>query len=146
MTTTSFYCRNCKNDFDRPAFENGYPEKTCVQLGIARQSIKWYESKCGQCGRKVIRFITDKNQDPYFQYSKKVRSQRTQFSKDSVQYWEKGFQSLYPSQYTKFQVAELMYQAQERKDMETRDELYKNFGDDISRRQILDKIYAKPAF
>lgn len=146
MTKTSFYCRKCDLDFDRYAFENGYSEKTCVQLGIARQSIKWYESKCGVCGGKVIRFITDKNLDPYFQFSRKIRSQKVAYTKDSIQYWQKGFQAQYPQSYTKFQMAELMYEAQEKKDIETRDELYKNYGDDISRRNILDKIYAKPAF
>ena len=84
-----FHCRRCKKDF----------------VGVARlhieedwnglnQRIAFYKTKCF-CGTWCMRFVTDKERDPYWRLSPLVRADRANHANDLLQSFEEGFNLLY---------------------------------------------------
>jgi len=85
---TDFYCDKCKKDFKGQAIKQ-------VELDwYANQRIAYYKSKCFR-GHWVIRLITDKYKDGFYQRSKLVFLDRGNHFNDTVQPHETGFNLLY---------------------------------------------------
>ena len=130
----SFYCKSCDLDQDLSAHTGCHT--------FTGEFVAWYEAECKRCGKNLRRHITEKQSDPYFRQSKKLRMQREQMKKDLLQYGEDGFKTLYKKSWDTFQHNEEMLYNKGKREKETRDELYKNFGWDLNKRQILNKIYS----
>jgi len=88
-----FWCNDCKLDFGAVAFKY---EWTYNRVPYAR-----YESKCKDCNKRVIRYITDKQWDPWFWRSKNNEIQRKKYAKDMLQPGDPGFTTLYGDPYKK---------------------------------------------
>jgi len=124
----SFYCKKCELDQDLQEFVN------------QNQFGEWYQAKCKKCKGKVIRYITEKNVDPYFRDSKKLNMERKKYSEYFLQYGEQGFALKYPQSYNKFKEMEDNGIMKEEKEKAVRDNLYNKFRS-VDERKILNKVY-----
>jgi len=80
-----FYCRSCDEDF-KLIGNKGY---TSYKGG------RWfYSAKC-KCGKELIRRITDKDGDPYFVQSKRLRTDRRRYWKELLQRDDPRFRGVY---------------------------------------------------
>lgn len=85
QTMTEFWCKTCKKDY----------------LAICRKQVDawsnltaFYKTK-HSCGNWGIRFITDRNKDPYWFKSKKVKRDQVDNYQAVIQPWQTGFNMLY---------------------------------------------------
>lgn len=92
-TETDFWCCTCSRDFQGTGFK------------IVRQpqGSVWFAYYQGVCpkGHRAIRYITDKNRDPYYYRSLAVKLQQRQYGDELLQPWHPRFRQLYPEQYAK---------------------------------------------
>lgn len=89
ITATDFWCHKCKKDFKAMAIREVETDWTNTN-----QLIAFYKSKCDK-GHWVIRLITDRNRDGFFQRSKLVALDRGNHYADILQPWESGYELLY---------------------------------------------------
>ena len=87
---TSFWCKECRKDFDGP--------EEMVDNGM----VKFFRGACPK-NHKCIRYISNNKADPYFYESEKLKAQRAMLAKDLIQYGQDGFQTLYKSEWDKIQ-------------------------------------------
>lgn len=129
----SFFCNNCKLDFDADGFinKNFYAE--------------WFETKCPKCHKKTIRYITEKHKDPYFHESVKLKKERTKYKNDLIQYGERGFKMLYPKAWEQIEKEKEMKENKNKERKNTRDNLYKRFGWNPEYKKSLNKLYDEEA-
>lgn len=111
----SFFCKKCDVDLDEDASinENRYG--------------KWFEGRCPKCKSKIIRYITDRDKDPYYQLSKNVIINRERYRKDLIQPGEEGFQTYYKKQYDDIEKTKELYCQQNIKDRKSRDEFFEKY-------------------
>ena len=83
-----FYCDICLEDFEAVAMFYSH--------SLAGKKIAMYRGKC-VCGKEAIRFITDKNDDPYYQKSATIRYQRNKYHTDILQQGQYGYKTHYGS-------------------------------------------------
>jgi len=81
-----FYCDDCLKDFTSVA--------VLYSHSLFGKKIAMYRGKC-VCGKEAIRFITDKNDDPYYQKSSSIRQQRNEYHNDILQEGQYGYKTLY---------------------------------------------------
>lgn len=89
VVLTDFYCRKCQEDFKSVAIKQ-YE----VDWSNESQHIAFYKTKCFK-GHWCVRFITDKDRDPYWSKSKLVAIDRGRHSLDLLQPYQEGFNLLY---------------------------------------------------
>lgn len=91
MRVTDFYCKNCKCDYQ------DYRTTGVVETdwNIPGADVAYWNSKHRKCGRWNRRYITGKNNDPYWTRSPKMRRDRGNFYRDMIQPHESGFNLLY---------------------------------------------------
>jgi len=94
-TKTDFFCTSCRKDVTGLSFK---------QVSAVRPMLPaaWYAAKCPK-GHRMIRRITDKSTDPYYDFSQMVARSRHDMRDDFLDPSDPRFQILYPRQY-----AELM--------------------------------------
>jgi hypothetical protein len=128
MTEISFFCKKCGIDQDLPAIkvDNSYGQ--------------WFEAKCRRCKGKVIRYITEKNNDPYYYLSKRVKIDRERFSRDLIQPGQSGFQTYYRNEWLKIEEANQKIEIGREKRKKDRNDFYKRMAYDGSNRQVAKKI------
>ena len=95
VIVTDFWCDICKRDCSGP----GYRE-VCTIRSYAPTA--WYVGYC-PLGHKMIRRITDKNNDSYYDLSEMVQRHRAEMKDDFLSPDDPRFKLLYPEKY-----AELM--------------------------------------
>lgn len=125
----SFYCKACRKDFD------------AVPAKKKNRWAEWFETKC-RCGRKTIRYITGKKNDPYYRESKRVIMERDAYHKDLIQYGQTGFQTFYKKQWDTFEAQRERYENEVKKRTEERDKFYARFkgsGHQDIVRKVLEK-------
>jgi hypothetical protein len=90
---TDFYCRQCNKDVSGTAFR---------QVCTMRQNLPtaWFVSICPK-GHRIVRRITDKDSDPYYDLSPLVARQRFEMRDDLLDPSDPRFKILYPAQYAK---------------------------------------------
>lgn len=90
---TDFYCSVCKHDVSGTAFR---------QVCTIRQDrpTAWFVSFCPK-GHRLVRRITDKDTDPYYDISPLVRRQRYELRDDLLTPDDPRFKILYPKQWEK---------------------------------------------
>ena len=81
---TFFWCNKCKKDVETI----GHKQVTSVDTA-------WYVGFCPK-GHKLLRYITDKKDDPYYSQSLFLKRQRFELLKDIVQPGHPMFKKLYP--------------------------------------------------
>ena len=94
----SFWCDKCHEDFDTPS----RVKKTYYEDG-------YFISHCPK-NHEVVRYITGKEDDPYFFKSEKMKRQRYEFRKDIIQPGQDGFETLYKKEYDKIEKAREAYE------------------------------------
>lgn len=128
MIKVSFYCKKCGLDQDNLAEvnNNSYGE--------------WFVSKCGKCGNKIIRYITEKEKDPYFHLSKRVIINRQKFVKDILQPGDYGFRIFYKKEYEKIQKAKEDFEKKEQAEKKERDWFLREHSQNIVEKNLAKKI------
>lgn len=82
---TSFWCNQDRRDFDGEAEEY-----------TARDGAKYLRGYCPK-GHRVVRYVTNRKQDPYYHESTKVREEALKYWKDTLQPGDTGFDTYYPN-------------------------------------------------
>lgn len=89
VTLTDWYCQTCKKDF------KGIGVKIIeTDWSNDSQKIAYYKNKCFK-GHWVIRWITDRFNDPYWFRSKWVANDRAKFANETLQPFQTGYNLLY---------------------------------------------------
>ena len=122
-----FYCRDCKKDQNLPANKN------------SNRYGEWFVSRCNFCGRQVIRYITERHNDPYFRLSKSVIIARRTHARDLVQPGEYGFRTLYKEQWDAIGRANEKWEREAREEERYWNEKFKEGRHDIERRKAVKK-------
>lgn len=89
IVLTDFYCRKCQKDFKGIA-----PRIIEPDWSNDTQRVAYYKTKCFK-GHWVVRWITDRLNDPYFFRSKWVANDRAKHSNDILQDFQTGYNLLY---------------------------------------------------
>lgn len=55
-----------------------------------------WDTKCPDCGRRMVRLVNDASNDTYFRVSRQVKLERRMFADDLVQMGDPRFDFLYP--------------------------------------------------
>lgn len=98
---TSFWCKECKKDFDAQARK---------RIGHAGQwQVAWYVAKC-LCGTTCIRRITDKKSDPYYRNSFLVKHSRVKQYNDMLHPHDPMFKLVYPKRWREMEEAREKHQ------------------------------------
>jgi len=84
-----FWCDQCQEDFANYAHKH-----VEIDWSNSKQRVSYYKSK-HDCGNWVIRYITDRNQDPYWFESLQVALDRGKHHNDLIQSFESGYQLLF---------------------------------------------------
>lgn len=87
MDSFDFWCDTCKQDFQSPARKSRYRMEGDV--------IATLRGKCPDCEEMAIRYVTHRDQDPYYNKSLNIRRQRNQFRIEMLQGKEYGFRTHY---------------------------------------------------
>lgn len=88
VAVTDFYCNQCQKDFKSMAI------RQLEQDWTFNQFIAFYKAKCDN-QHWCIRYITDKQHDPYWMRSKAVARDRGVHHNDILQPFETGYNMLY---------------------------------------------------
>ena len=88
---TDFWCDVCKEDCSGVGFR---------QVSMVRPllPVAWFEGTC-PVGHKLLRYITDKEVDPYYEQSMLLQQQRWEMQDDFLTPDNPRFKELYPRQY-----------------------------------------------
>lgn len=84
-----FFCTDCNKDFFSVAVKQEE-----VDWSNPTQTIAFYKTKCW-CGKWCIRYITDKNADPFWTKSRRMRAEHAKYAIDLLQPHETGFNLQY---------------------------------------------------
>mgnify|MGYP001571142001 CR=1 FL=1 len=87
LKSFDFWCDTCQEDFEAPARKTRYRMEGDV--------IATMRGECPECGETVIRYVTHRDQDPYYQRSMKIHRQRNQYRTEMLQAEEYGFKTHY---------------------------------------------------
>lgn len=85
VTKMEFFCTRCFNDTVAPAYK----------VWVSFYEIGLWKSICPECTLPVYRHITEKNSDPYYDNSLKIKEMRAEGEKDMLTPGMYGFKTLY---------------------------------------------------
>lgn len=91
LPIVNFFCRFCRRDLELPA------QKESNRYG------EWFSAQCPDCGEKLIRYLTEIKNDPYYKLSPRVQKDRWLHRKDIVQPDDPEFKLFYPKQWQKME-------------------------------------------
>ncbi len=91
IKVTDFYCKKCKCDYEDYR-TTAITETDWTQPG---KYIAYWQSKHRKCGQINRRWITDKQYDPYWFKSPKMKRDVGNYYRDMLQPHETGFEMLY---------------------------------------------------
>ena len=123
----SFYFENCDLDQDLDAVK------------IENRWVAWWEAKCRECGKNLMRSGSNPGKDPYYKKSKKLKFQRSIYTKDLIQPNQHGFQTYYKKEYDKLEDEN---EAREKKRAEKKNKIDKELKEyrNRSERHLLKKV------
>ena len=124
----SFYCKNCKLD------QNLEAEKVNNSLA------EFFRARCGKCGNRLVRYISEKHLDPYYRESRKIKVERGRFANDLIQPGEAGFKMFYKKQYDELEEKKEKYEKEQRLKKIERENYYKRAIKDGASPQIVKKV------
>lgn len=88
FAVVEFWCEKCKKDFIAQTV------REITQNPYSSERDAFYRTK-HWCGSWCIRYITDREHDPYWYRSRKVRADRRRYRNDVLQPFESGYNLLY---------------------------------------------------
>ena len=95
LSSYDFWCSLCQEDFSAPAWKTRYHSDGSL-IAVLR-------GQCPECGETAVRYVTHRDQDPYYQRSWKIRRQRNQYLIETLQAEQYGFRTHYGEPYGEFQ-------------------------------------------
>ena len=84
---SAIWCDNCQEDFTAPCYKTKHR--------LYGDVIAVWRAKCPICEADCIRHITHKDEDPYYNKSAVIRSQRNEYAWEILQAGEHGFRTHY---------------------------------------------------
>lgn len=124
----SFFCGDCGLDEDLE------PVKDRLRTGE-----EYFFAKCMRCRRKLVRYITEKN-DPYFRQSLKLKVQRKTMAKDLIQYGQDGFSTLYKREWDKIEAAREEYEQKQKVKEQERVDFFNKYRHNVNERELAKKV------
>lgn len=128
-TSVNFYCDRCSLD---QVLE---PYQETLSTGE-----EYFWAKCQGCRRKVVRYITEIKNDPYFKKSFNLKVQRNELKKDLIQPGDPEFQMYYKAEYDKIMKAEEERARKEKAKQQEKVDFYKKYAHNINERQLAKKV------
>ena len=125
----SFWCDLCQEDQDLEA----HP-------GLWHDKLEYFWANCRSCRRKLIRYIKNKNLDPYYHRSKKLQEEYQRYRRDLIQPSQNEFKTYYKKEYDKIEEARERYEKRIEEERKKRDVLYKFHHHDINARQTVARV------
>ena|SRR3990167_682342 len=123
--TISFWCEKCRADYDLEGVVDSV-------LGDR------YFRACCPTGHKVVRYIENKQNDPYFLRSKKMQVERQRLSRDIIQPGQTGFETYYKKEYDKIEKAREGWERKQEQKKKEREAYYKNLKENMVSSKILN--------
>ena len=90
-----FFCNVCQEDFDSSAIRNIYH--------LDGKVYAVWRARCPYCDEWCVRYISHRDEDPYYYNSKRVLKERSESEEDLLQPGEYGFNTRYGEPYKKAQ-------------------------------------------
>ena len=131
MTKVDFFCRRCRLDQVLLASQRGN------NLAI------WHEAQCQKCKQRLIRYVSERHADPYFQESIKFQEERDKYKKDLIQPGQEGFKMHYKKEWNKLEKEKERKVKTKKSGEQARDKLLKEFGHDPVYRKALHNVEDK---
>ena len=94
LVNYDFWCDVCQKDFSASARKTSYRFEGNV--------ISTIRGKCPECETTAIRYVTHRDQDPYYSKSLIIRRQRNQYALEMLQAEQYGFRTQYGEPYEEF--------------------------------------------
>lgn len=94
IPSMDFWCDQCEEDWTIPGFRADATMGDTLYVTI--------RAYCPTCDAELIRYVTQKREDPYYQRSKKILRQRNQYIRDVLQGGDYGFRTLYGDPFDAF--------------------------------------------
>lgn len=123
-----FYCRHCGLDQTKEAVK------------LSNRWVVWNYTHCTQCNRGIIRYIDDLQNDPYYYYSKKAKSERNKYRKDLIQPHQSGFKTLYGKQYKELETQRESRAKIHKENKISRDKFFKDNNNVHNKKAVLKAI------
>jgi len=94
LKSYDFWCDTCREDFVSSARKTSYR--------LDGHKISTIRGICPECGKEAIRYATHRDQDPYYNKSRKIRRQRNEYALDFLRADQYGFKTQYGEPYKEF--------------------------------------------
>ena len=127
-TSVSFFCRNCRTDQDLEARKSSY------------QKDDYFWAECRDCGQKLVRYITERQKDPYYHESIKLMKQRDKLSVDLIQPGDNRFKLWYREKWQEIEMASRRYEDNLKKEKQGRDNFYKEHRHNVTERNAAKAV------
>lgn len=82
-----FWCDDCEMDFTVPAYK--------TSSFLDGHKISTIRGRCPECGQEAVRYATHRDQDKYYQKSRKIMIARNAYRLEMLQGQEYGFRTMY---------------------------------------------------
>lgn len=122
----SFWCEKCEQDYDLEGMVDSI-------LGE-----RYFRAVCPRF-HKVVRYIENKQADPYFARSRKLRMQRQKLSKDIIQPGQTGFETYYKKEYDKIERAKESWDIKQEEKKKKMEEYYKKMKEDMVSNKTINR-------
>lgn len=127
MISVSFWCDQCNIDFDKNAHrETHFGEE-------------FFEAYCDR-KHKVVRYITNKQNDSYFRKSAKMKRAYIDHKKDLIQPGEEGFKKYYKKEWEKIEKANEEWEKRLVEQKKWRDDLYRKMSYNTEGKELAKKV------
>lgn len=124
----SFYCNNCDLDQNLHAIKQ------------ENRWVSWYVAFCFECGKELIRKISDPGSDPYYGKSIKLKKEREVYKRDLIQPGESGFKIYYKKQSDDLEKEAETREKKSLEDKKGKDKILKEYKN-RSEKHIVKKIF-----
>ncbi len=91
VDVTGFWCADCKRDFQGVGIKQ-------IREPAGMYPIAWYRGTCPR-GHQTIRYITDKDHDPFYFLSVELAHERARLDDDLLQPSDPRFRLVYPDKW-----------------------------------------------
>ncbi len=127
-TSVSFFCKDCRLDQDLEAIKSSYRE------------YEYFYALCRECGHKLFRYITERQKDPYYQTSLKIKREKDKLKIDLLQPGDNRFKLWYSQQWQKLEEAKQKYEDNLEEQKQGRDNFYKQYRHNVTERNAAKAV------
>ena len=123
----SFFCKKCQKDQDLPGIPASYQED------------RYFWANCEECGKKLVRYITEKN-DPYYRQSIKLKKEREKLKIDLIQPSDSRFRLWYRQKWLEMEKAAEQYEEEQKKQEQGRLDFYNKHKHNVTERNLAKQV------